>query len=237
MSHAIRPKLGRRCALRLELFTLIELLVVVAVIMILMALLMPGLQKSRQVAMRAKCMGNERQILTAIFCYANDWNDWLPVGQGVHSGGDSTDYWLLTRILVSNGYLPYSSSGTLTAGARTGVLICPAEQEPPIKYGEYSFNQRLFGHTSGGDMHRSSGVRKPSSTMALVDSDATVADYYTSTPIFTYRIDVSVGYYRHAGFVATGYVDMHVAGRSKADFSTGIETYDTLRWRYPEKDP
>lgn len=53
-------------------FTLIELLVVIAIIAILMAILMPALQRVREQGKRASCMGNLRQMTMAWIMYADE---------------------------------------------------------------------------------------------------------------------------------------------------------------------
>jgi prepilin-type N-terminal cleavage/methylation domain-containing protein len=53
-------------------FTLIELLVVVSVIAILLAILMPGLRKTRDAARRIRCGSRLRQWGVAIQMYTND---------------------------------------------------------------------------------------------------------------------------------------------------------------------
>jgi prepilin-type N-terminal cleavage/methylation domain-containing protein/prepilin-type processing-associated H-X9-DG protein len=70
-----RPKSG---------FTLIELLVVVAIIAVLVAVLLPAIQRSREKAKATQCTGKLKQIGLATFLYIGDFNDWIPAAHGGH---------------------------------------------------------------------------------------------------------------------------------------------------------
>jgi prepilin-type N-terminal cleavage/methylation domain-containing protein/prepilin-type processing-associated H-X9-DG protein len=59
-------------------FTLIELLVVIAIIGILAAMLMPVLSKAKQRAQGAQCLSQGKQMMTAIFLYTGQNNEFFP---------------------------------------------------------------------------------------------------------------------------------------------------------------
>jgi len=60
---------------RRRAFTLIELLVVIAVIALLMAILMPALNRAREQGKRTACLNNLRQLTMGWILYADDHND------------------------------------------------------------------------------------------------------------------------------------------------------------------
>ncbi len=61
-------------------FTLIELLVVIAIIAILAAILFPVFSRARENAKRAACWSNLRQLGTALHMYAQDYDEFFPIG-------------------------------------------------------------------------------------------------------------------------------------------------------------
>jgi len=100
-------------------FTLIELLVVNAIITILIALLVPAVQKVRDAAARAQCQNNLKQI--GLACHGfHDANKRLPPG-------------------AANDVAPFGTSAAAQWGSSWMVYILPYIEQSAI-YNQWQFN-------------------------------------------------------------------------------------------------
>ena len=59
-------------------FTLIELLVVISIISLLIAMLLPSVEKARASGEQIVCAANLRQMGVAMESYISEWDDWMP---------------------------------------------------------------------------------------------------------------------------------------------------------------
>lgn len=85
-------------------FTLIELLVVISIIALLLAIIMPALNKAKDAAKLVVCLSNHRGLITAWKTYASS-NDGKLVDGHTRRGGDledGQDHWVEPPVDLSN---------------------------------------------------------------------------------------------------------------------------------------
>ena len=109
-------------------FTLIELLVVISIIAMLLAILMPALNKVKKIAMRVVCATNLKGMGTAQMVYGQDYDDDFAVqgGRGNQMWADNTTNWD-----NSDGDKDWSIGEDITVGASLYLLV--READVPVK--------------------------------------------------------------------------------------------------------
>jgi prepilin-type N-terminal cleavage/methylation domain-containing protein len=150
--------------MRRSAFTLIELLVVVAIVALLIGVLVPGLAKARETAVRVLCLTRLNQTGTAIYAYSNDFEGSIPYGPAAPPPSPTNFYPVtgsVTSLIslqsgkpVGIGLIisPYLSKSPLS-------IFCPGVDQPVdankelakvgIGQAECSYYYR---HASGGDL-------------------------------------------------------------------------------------
>jgi prepilin-type processing-associated H-X9-DG protein/prepilin-type N-terminal cleavage/methylation domain-containing protein len=218
---------------RLKGFTLVELLVVIGIISVLIAMLLPALNKAREAAKTVSCASNLRQIGNAYFMYAQDNSGWILPGTVPswawwnNAAGRRSWFELLAHI---GKYSPTSGYG-LTWNKS---FICPAETRSfdAFGYTEYGIDPYVCGYlqydsgqgryvppqySSGGNReykpHKFGSLGIPAQ-QALMVMDSNMGDPNTNTFSIAY---VSYIAFRHNGGANFLYADGHVGFMREGD--------------------
>ena len=140
---------------RVRMFTLIELLVVVAIIVILVSILLPALQKARNSGWKAGCMSNLKQWGMAFSQYAGDNSDMVPWKDDDYYNRGRHVFDLTHPYLVKTNLSYFNSTD-----GRMKKLLCPAPPLPtPV--GFYGAVESLYGINSFVCGNRWSPTGKP----------------------------------------------------------------------------
>ena len=129
-------------------FTLIELLVVIAIIAILAAMLMPALERAREAAHTAQCLGRQHQLNLGFTFYAGDYDGFLPA--------PTAQSWykaLWMKKLMDGGYVPRIEGPVFNwyGQQKPGWLsfMCPSRMDTVVHAslarGNYAINEEVAG--------------------------------------------------------------------------------------------
>ena len=167
---------GRRRA-----FTLIELLVVIAIIALLVSILLPSLNKAKELAKGTLCATNLKSLGLSFQMYASDYDGRLPWYYSCYNDGR-----YYTNLLVDGGYAPGDESDWYNwyyGYIRTGIWHCPSA-ELLLSSGGYGVSFSPHGYHSMFPWHTSQSnypgqvldeLKRPSELWLIGDVEASPA--------------------------------------------------------------
>jgi prepilin-type N-terminal cleavage/methylation domain-containing protein/prepilin-type processing-associated H-X9-DG protein len=246
VSHRPPPRPG---------FTLIELLVVIAIVGVLVALLLPAVQKARDAAASTQCKSNLRQLGLALGHYVFNADGWLPPSNFLPDSSGSTAYWFGSLDAAGNlnrqrGFLmPYIENNT-------AVEQCPSV--PGYVQGRFGqFGLGTSGYAYNPNLgtvdypppsynpvlvtHKITDLTATSRTIAFVDSAEVWwydASYNPTTPYVRESYILSNPsdqfpnvHFRHVGNTANVlFADGHVEALSAVDNPLPLNPPDPYGW-------
>jgi len=144
-------------------FTLVELLVVIAIIALLMAILLPALQKVKHQARRTACGAHLKSCGQAGVLYANDSDGQFPYcHMDVSPGSGSYAVWVRNRLsnpeikgYIAHGLLTYHRLITVPE-----LYYCPGNNNPTLQYGKPSLTSPGGGWPSSGRIPEDLGPKQ-----------------------------------------------------------------------------
>ncbi len=148
-------------------FSLIELLIVVAIILIIAAIAIPNLLRSRMAANEASAVGSLRTINTAEVTYASTYpaigfNSLASLGGTAGGTGTSAAAGLLDAVLASGTKSGYSFTVSVTSGTPNPFYSANAN---PVLVGQTG--QRFFYTDASGVIRYNTTTSAQSSDLAL----------------------------------------------------------------------
>lgn len=224
-------------------FTLIELLVVVAIIALLMAILMPSLQRVKKQAQAVSCMSNLKQWGLIWYFYTEDSEGKFNIG--AYGGSAAANDWPVSLLpyYKDKGKLALCPSATLplAAGGRFeqrawnwdkqgwGAI---RDKDPEIRdRGSYGQNEWLCNRTGDNFWRETTKIKNPDNVPLFFDCAYLDAfPNHTSAPPTTKGLPTTSSEMnllcidRHSGYVNYVFADFNTVRK------VGLKELWTLKW-------
>lgn len=225
-------------------FTLIELLVSISIIALLISILLPAMNKSRQISRSTACLANLHSLGQAVQMYADNNDGRLPAVGFAHGGSvDEANAWINT---VSQ-----------EIGSEK-VCRCPADESPywikhlpgttQLRRLSYATNYYTVGTLEGREeFNNATRITRPSTTIFWAElaetGDFAVADHVHPETWFANPLPLAsreVQIKRHQTRANYGFVDGHAEPeRFEETYTIDLlhSSFPNLSWIHNKYDP
>lgn len=241
-------------------FTLVELLVVIGIIALLISILLPSLNRAREVAKSVKCSANLKSIGNALQIYLQDNKQMCPIGYWDGTNNPNTGApittstadrrktnWgllLLSAMTTGSSKLPtnayeigqLAAKGTLPPGP-IQMFQCPSVRNSAITANNqimihYSAHPRVFAHLADGNtIDPATNARRTTMKASRIRRSSDIAAVFDASLVF----DDAGRFYNHYDIpVAQGLDNGKFNGYG--DGSNGA-TYLTENWKLASYSP
>jgi type II secretory pathway pseudopilin PulG len=139
--------------------TLVEVLVVIAIMAVLIGLLLPAVQKVREMAARIQCSNNLKQLALAAHGYATGYDGHLPyVRIGLRNDGSQPSFpSRLLPYLEQEAAVQQALADNNSGNRRITVFLCPSDPTTmvfPKNVGKISYAPNVFAMAGQSDLVR-----------------------------------------------------------------------------------
>jgi prepilin-type processing-associated H-X9-DG protein len=199
---------------------MIEVVVTVSVLMLLVAVLLPAMQASREAGKAALCGYRIKQLVLGLSNYeaANETYPYgfqhvgIPAPPGPFAGSPVID-------LVGRWWFDFSERVDYASGSGTQALECPSKRQsdprltPDVLCGNYGANLSICRTASymkpykeefDGAPLSSQSILQPGATLLLVDSGYSLISWWHATAEPPYKLPdgpVTVGFIQHTAYI------------------------------------
>ncbi len=225
-------------------FTLVELLVVIGIIALLIAILLPALNKARQSAQTLTCLSNLRQQGIGILMYAQEHNNLMPAGTWSNWTTSPSD--IAAWFTLINPYLGGEGNTINTTGVNTTpdhtlskAFLCPSATIPAGAW-HYSSNPIVMGQKeeflindgNGSIPHLKLSQLRPSSRILMV-LDGVQDPANGNTRAVAFMVDSGMPFWARFGKGGISNNQRYRVTELGLNYDgSGIPPRGTIRWRH-----
>jgi prepilin-type N-terminal cleavage/methylation domain-containing protein len=212
---------------RVRGFSLVELLVVISIIALLIAMLLPAVQKARGQANSLRCKSNMRVIGQSMLMYAGENRGQLfPIDAGGAFGMPPISRQWFVYVLKPKP--PINPASTDPHDWTPPIMLCPSDDVDPAFYHSYVLNDHINEHQIKYSTKISTG-QSPGEIVIMGEKITSVPDYYIQAfPTGGSDYKNVAELHRHGLRLGSNYLhmDLHVDTLSPEQVPQALDPWD-----------